>query len=219
MKGLKRAFSKGLLGLVPKAIIAYLLYLLFEFIFSLVQPWTVDKLPLDLLPFPLSHIVSFFLTLSVVLVVITLAGYLSYLIDRSFLLGLLRSYWIKGKNYIYRKIIEAKGKGKVVIISRYGQDGGQELALFEEFVRINIQGKDKTVVKVAIPSAPIPISGMSVLLEPSQVFLTDLNLEEFIAQLTTFGLAAIPRKIEMVRLDHISPETLQKIFGSEDLRS
>ncbi len=145
--------------------------------------------------------------LGIILMIVLLIGVLSWVLDRG-VLKIVKKQWVKTRNAFYRAVLRSKGKGMVVKVRPYGEDGAEELGIFVGLVKETCDGRKTAKAKVSVPGAPIPITGMVRLFPLNRVWKTNLTIEDLVRQVTSFGLAPLGKELISERFDILPPDEL-----------
>lgn len=195
LNGISSLLTRSILSLVPLLIIVWIIIAISDVLLRIFSPI------IDLATRHIGKEYHLIISAGIILTIIVMFGFISWLLDRG-ALKIVKKQWVKARNAFYRAILKSQGKGMVVIIKTYDKEGPEELGVFIGLVVEICDGIKTIKAKVAVPGAPIPITGMIRLYPLDRVWKTNLTIEELVKQITSFGLATL-KKVNSQRLDRI----------------
>jgi uncharacterized membrane protein len=204
-KTIKTRFISGVLVIVPLFVAIAVLKFVIETIDNFLKPYLVQLLGKEY-AFP-------FIGLLLTLILIILAGIITTNVFGQRLLRiweqallripLFKTVYSASKQLVEGFAVPEKRTFEKVVLIEYPRKGVYALGFLVNRFRINMDGIEKELLSVFIPSTPTPFTGVPILLPPEDVILLNMSIEDGI-KFSVSGSVSASHELIVMKYSEIS---------------
>lgn len=190
MAVVKRHFVSGMLVVVPLILTYLVLKFMFELVDGVLQPLIIKifgfYIPgLGLVTTILAIILAGVLTRNFVGARLYRAG--DRILER---MPIIRPIYSAAKQLLEAVAQPSRNSFKAVVLIEYPRPGVWAMAFLSNRMEVEVNGGNRHLVSVFVPSTPTPISGMVVMLPEDDAVVLDMSVEDGVKFLVSGGVAS-----------------------------